>query len=107
MLNTLDSKLQHFVFIDEIDETSGTRKWSKTASDALLKANKDCNMTAGLGAELVIAIGARIMLRRNLDTKYGLVNGSIGTVIAITSQFITVKFDQILEPYPIYREGKK
>ena len=107
MLNTLDSKLQHFVSVDEIDETSGTRKWNKKATDALLKANKDCNMTAGLEAELVVAVGARVMLRRNLDTKHGLVNGFIGTAIAITSQCITVKFDQISDPYSVERVRSK
>ena len=47
------------------------------------------------------------MLRRNLDTKHGLVNGSIGTVLAITSHCITVKFDQILEPYTIEKGEKQ
>jgi len=37
----------------------------------LKKLNKDCNLTAGLEAELVIAVGARVMLRRNIDTKRG------------------------------------
>ena len=107
MLNGLGNKVEHFLCIDEIDETSGTRKWSKRASEALKKANKDCNMTAGLEAELTLAVGARVMLRRNLDTKHGLVNGSINTVHAITSQCITVKFDQIPEPYPIERVRRK
>ena len=91
----LDSKVEVLYCIDEIDETCGTRKWTKTASDQLKKLNKDCNLTAGLEAELTIAIGARVMLRRNLDTKKGLVNGAIGTVTAITSQKVMVKFDCI------------
>ena len=73
------------------------------AYDALKNLNKDCNLTAGLEAELVIAVGARVMLRRNLDTKRGLVNGSLGTVTAISSQHVTVKFDHISEPCPIER----
>lgn len=64
-------------------------------------------MTAGLEAELTVAVGARVMLRRNIDTKHGLVNGSIGTITAITSQRITVKFDHITEPYPIERVKSK
>ena len=107
MLSILDAKLEHLICTDEIDETTSTRKWSKKAYDALKKLNKDCNLTAGLEAELVIAIGARVMLRRNLDTKRGLVNGSLGTVTAISSQHVTVKFYHISEPCPIERVRSK
>ena len=83
MLNSLDAKVQTFPSIDEIDEAGGSRKWNKAASDLLKKMNKDYNLTAGLEAVLTIAVGARVMLRRNIDTKRGLVNGSIGTITAI------------------------
>ena len=39
--------------------------------------NEDCNLTSGLQAKLVLALGARVMLRRNIDTKAGLVNGAM------------------------------
>ena len=107
MLGALDTKLESFKCIDAIDETTGTRKWNKKAADALNKVNKDCNLTAGLVAELTVAVGARVMLRRNIDTKRGLVNGSIGTIAAITSQRIAVKFDHIAEPYPVERVKTK
>ena len=107
MLGALDSKLESFKCVDAIDETAGTRKWGKKAADALSKVNKDCNLTAGLMAELTVAVGARVMLRRNIDTKHGLVNGSIGTITAITSQCITVKFDHLVDPYPVERVKSK
>ena len=107
MLNALDNKLEYFPCVDEIDETSSTRKWSKKATDALSKANKDCNLTAGLEAKLTLAVGARVMLRRNIDTKNVLVNGSIGSVTVITSNSITVKFDHIAEPYCVERVKSK
>ena len=38
------------------------------------------------------------MLRRSIDTKQGLVNGAIGTVLSITKERVQVKFDHITEP---------
>ena len=101
MLNSLDAEIKKIACIDEIDETMGSRRWSKRSAEQLKKLNKDCNLTAGLEAELVIAIGACVMLRRNLDVKKGLVNGAIGTVCYISSLHVTVKFDYITEPCAI------
>ena len=67
----------------------GRRKWSKRSAEQLQKLNKDCNLTAGLEAELLIAVGARVML------------SAIGTVVDITYQHVTVKFDHITEPYAL------
>ena len=58
-------------------------------------------MTAGLKAELTLAVGARVMLRRNIDIKQGMVNGAIGTVTFISSQKLMVKFDHMSDPCPI------
>ncbi len=65
------------------------------------RVNNDCNMTAGLKAKLSLAVGARVMLRRNMDTKTGLVNGAIGTVHSIATTHVTVQFDHITEPYKV------
>ena len=64
----------------------------------LEKLNSDCNMTAGLEAKLLLAVGARVMLRRNIDTKAGLVNGALGSVLSIALHHVTV---QISKPYNI------
>ena len=103
MLQMLASKVHELVCTDQIDQTSTTRKWTKKAEDQLKKLNNDCNMTAGLEAKFLLANGARVMLRRNIDTKQGLVNGAIGTVLSITKERVKVKFDHITEPYKVER----
>ena len=93
--------------MDEVDETQGTRKWSQKAKDALEKMNTDCNLTAVLEALLKIAVGARVMLRRNIDTRSGLVNGAVGTVMAIKAHHISVQFDGMQYPYDVERVKSK
>ena len=65
------------------------------------KLNTDCNLTAGLEAVLHIAVGARVMLRRNIDTSIGLVNGALGTVVSIKVHHIGVQFDNIDSVYQV------
>ena len=67
----------------------------------LNKLNSDCNMTAGLEAKLSLAVGARVMLRCNIDTKAGLVNGAIGSVVSIAVNCVTVQFDHMSQPYNV------
>ena len=62
MLLALDVEKQKFVCVDEIDEISSSSKWSAKAQKQLDKVNKDSNLTAGLEAELIVAVGARVML---------------------------------------------
>ena len=53
---------------DEIDEAIATSKWNKHAQERL---NKDCNLTAGFEEVIHLAVGAPVMLWRNLDTGLG------------------------------------
>ena len=69
MLTHLTSEVHELVCTDEVDETGSTRKWNKKAAEHLQKPNKDCNMIAGLEVKLSLAVGARVMLRRNVNTK--------------------------------------
>ena len=101
MLSALDTEVHKIVCIDEIDETSSSHKWTKKAQKQLEKLNNDSNLTAGLEAELTLAVGARVMLRRNIDTKQGLVNGAIGTVRSVSSRKLIIKFDHMDDPCPI------
>ena len=101
MLSALDTEVHKIVCIDEIDETSSSYKWTKKAQKQLEKLNNDSNLTAGLEAELTLAVGACVMLRRNIDTKQGLVNGAIGTVRSVSSHKLIIKFDRMDDPCPI------
>ena len=103
MLSHLDSKLHELVCTDEVDLTSSARKWNKKMAEKLEKLNSDCNMTAGLEARLLLAVGARVMLRRNIDTKAGLVNGALGTqgVLSIALHHVTVQFDHMSKPHDV------
>ena len=65
--------------------------------------NKDCNNTAGLQAVVKVAVGARIMLRHNIDTKGGLANGAIGTILSISDRCISIKFYHANVPCDIER----
>ena len=107
MLSSLPSKVHTLVCADEVDETASTGKCSKKAADQLEKLNDDCNRTAGLEAKLELAVGARVMLRRNIDIKAGLVNGAIGTVCSVSSSCVTVQFDHIAEPYDVQQVKSK
>ena len=95
MLSKLSTIPVELSCTDTVDETVGKYKWSKKAATTLDRLKKDCNLTAGLEAVLCIAVGTRIMLRRNIDTAHGLVNGALGTVIAIKDHAIDIKFDHM------------
>ena len=76
---------------------------AKKEAEELKRLNKDCYLTAGLEAVLHIAVGARVMLRRNTITSLGLVNGALFTVVAIGVHKVTVKFDHMSTEYKIER----
>ena len=58
MLRHLTSEVRELMCTDEVDQTVTTRKWTKKAAEQLEKLNSDCNMTAGLEAKLILAVGA-------------------------------------------------
>ena len=101
MLSRVQAETQEIPCTDEVNETVGTFKWTKKAAEEMQKLNSDCNLTAGLEAVLRVAVGACVMLRRNIDTSQGLVNGAIGTVISIKAHHISVHFDTMSHVYDV------
>ena len=89
MLARLESGSVEVLCLDKIDEMTGAEKWCKRAVTKLDRLDKkDCDLTTGLETVLHIAVGARVMLQRNVDTKCGLVNGAIGTITYIGTSYI-------------------
>ena len=107
MLSKLGTKSKENPCVDKVDETQGTLKWSDKAKEALKKRNSDCNLTAGLEALLQVAVGARVMLHRNIDVSSGFVNEAVGTVISIKAHHITVQFNGRPEPHNVERVRSK
>uniref|UniRef100_A0A1X7VVN9 DNA helicase Pif1-like 2B domain-containing protein n=1 Tax=Amphimedon queenslandica TaxID=400682 RepID=A0A1X7VVN9_AMPQE len=107
MLGLLKSPTITIKCVDVIDVTSGFNEWTERAKRALKKLDKVYNNTAGPVSKLTIAVGARVMLRCNIDTASGLVNGAIGTVLAITSKRVKVQFDNRNEPYDVKKVNCK
>ena len=80
MLKQLSGEEIHLLATDTIDCPQYLRT---KVSKKLAKCSDDSTLTAGLEKELIIKIGCKIMLRRNIDVTLGLVNGAIGTVCSI------------------------
>ena len=108
LLKQLTAQEHEIPCIDAIDESMGTSKWNKKAAEHLEKLNRDSNMTVGSESKLILAVGARVMLRRNIDVESGLVNGVICTVCNIISnKQVTIQFDHIPKPCNIARVNSR
>ena len=84
----MDVQITHIKSYDRlIDATK-----NKNNTDMAVIIPSDINKTGGLPKELSIFVGARVMLRYNVDTVKGLVNGAIGAIVEIV--------------WPLYRHGQ-
>ena len=100
----------HNITAIDIQDTIVSKQMQSKLTASYKKTIQDSTRTAGLETCLQLCIGAKVMLRRNLNVECGLVNGSIGSVVNfVTSPTqitqISVKFDNMPEPVKIGRES--
>uniref|UniRef100_A0A1X7TCG3 DNA helicase Pif1-like 2B domain-containing protein n=1 Tax=Amphimedon queenslandica TaxID=400682 RepID=A0A1X7TCG3_AMPQE len=103
MLESLETEKIELACVDVVDESGSTGKFDKKQEKKLDKLKDQPSKTAGLETVLSLAVGCRVMLRRNIDVTVGLVNGAIGTVMGIYATHISIKFDHIDVPCDIER----
>ena len=109
LLAQIGTPIHNIPAIDIQDSVVSTQMASKVTA-AYKKTVQDSTRTAGLDSCLQLCIGAKVMLRRNLNVQCGLVNGTIGSVVGFgtsSNQFtyISVQFDNQPEPVCINRES--
>uniref|UniRef100_A0A1X7U3C9 DNA helicase Pif1-like 2B domain-containing protein n=1 Tax=Amphimedon queenslandica TaxID=400682 RepID=A0A1X7U3C9_AMPQE len=102
MLESLETLKIELACVD-VDESGSTAKFDKKTRKKLEKLKDQRSKTAGLETVLSLAVGCRVMLRRNIDVTVGLVNGAIATVMGIHATRISIKFDHIVVPCDVER----
>ena len=113
VMSKLNRSVIEISALDEID--CKIKRISKNAEEAVKQLDRldDARQTGGLEKVLKLAVGARVMLRKNLDVTKGLVNGSMGTLIDVVYdkheaiQLLKIKFDFYSSEIDIARDTRK
>ncbi|XP_025266373.1 uncharacterized protein LOC105249112, partial [Camponotus floridanus] len=80
MLNRVDGDEILLIAEDDVD-CAPTMK--KKVQKTFKKKDDKVSETAGIERVIAIKIGVKVMIRRNIDVTLGLVNGTIGNVVAV------------------------
>ena len=85
MCKLLNDAMLHKIESEDINLVAkDCYKCPKRLEKKVLKIlNEDDETSCGISRIITIKIGCRVMIRRNVDVSLGLVNGTIGTVIAV------------------------
>ena len=113
IMSKLNRSVIEISALDEIDYR--IKRISKNAEEAVKQLDRldDARQTGGLEKVLKLAVGARIMLHKNVDVTKGLVNGSMGTLVDVvydkheTIQLLKIKFDLYSSEIDIARDTRK
>ena len=113
VMSKLNRSVIEISALDEID--CKIKRISKNAEEAVKQLDRldDARQTGGLEKVLKLAVGARVMLRKNLDVTKGLVNGSMGTLIDVVYdkheaiQLLKIEFDFYSSEIDIARDTRK
>ena len=73
-------RLLRLLVVIQLAKLSGLTSGPREKQKSLRYSTETPTLRAGLEAVLRIAVGACVMLHRNVDTERGLVNGALGTV---------------------------
>jgi len=113
LLAQLDSEIVDLMAADTLDTVVDKNLLPKV-NKAYKKVDEDITRTAGLDKCLRVCIGARVMLKRNINVEAGLVNGAIGLVTGfqksktecgIQISSVNVKFENITDSVKIERQS--
>ena len=105
------NKIEDILAIDELQ--CNFNKMKQKAREKFAIMDTDDRETAGLESLLRVSVGTRVMLRRNIDTRKKLVNGSTGTITHFKRyqdgqvHQIVIQFDGITDPVEISRDKSK